>query len=769
MAKGRLHRAALAVAILASAALVALAAAASAAAATKPEIRAAWSTEATASSARLRAEINPEGSHTTYHFNYITQSAYQQNIGAGKEGFAGALKAPAGGDPSIGEGSAYIAVVQSVSGLSPATAYRYRLVATNAEGSTELGPNSFSTQALGGGALLADSRGWEMVSPVEKNGGQVQGPEENYGGDVLQAAADGQSATYTSSASFGQAAGNPGASQYLSRRTEAGWATENITAPTLSGAYGEEPDGVPYRLFSGDLSSGLLLNGEHCRIEIEEPCPVANPPLPGSGAPAGYQDYYLRNDASGSYASLLTASEVALTAAGADTFSVSLAGATPDLAHIVLSTCSKLTPEATEVAGSEGCDPEKQNLYEWTAGALRLINILPLQGQGTPGAVLGAQAGAISADGAQVYFTDEGSLYLREGTATKLLAAAASFQTATPSGAFAFYTTEESPGALHLYRYNSQGATSESIATGVKGVLGASRDGSYAYYQDATGLKQWHGGTITQLAAGPEAAKESDWPPGVGSARVSADGSELLFLSTEPLSGYDNTDPSSPAPCPGTDAICDSEVFLWSAAGGLTCISCNPTGERPLGPSSIPGALANGTIHIYQPRVLAAAGQRVFFETTDGLVLSDTNRAPDAYEWEAAGVGSCAAPGGCVSLISSGRSAEGGTFVDASASGADAFFLTGGSLVGADPGSVDLYDARVGGGFPEPPASIPCEGDACQPLPSEPEDPEPGTEREGAGNPPLPQIGRCKRGLIRRHGKCVKHKKHKKHRRGRRG
>ena len=74
-------------------------------------------------------------------------------------------------------------------------------------------------------------------------------------------------------------------------------------------------------------------------------------------------------------------------------------------------------------------------------------------------------------------------------------------------------------------------------------------------------------------------------------------------------------------------------------------------------------------------------------------------------------------------LISSGRSAGGASFVDASADGSDAFFLTDGSLVAADPGSVDLYDARVGGGFPIPPPPIACEGDACQALPPEPVDP----------------------------------------------
>jgi hypothetical protein len=135
--------------------------------------------------------------------------------------------------------------------------------------------------------------------------------------------------------------------------------------------------------------------------------------------------------------------------------------------------------------------------------------------------------------------------------------------------------------------------------------------------------------------------------------------------------------------------------------------------------------------------VLSANGKRVFFDSRDALSLADTDGAPDAYEWEAPGEGSCAAAGGCASLISSGRSAGGARFIDASAGGADAFFLTEGSLVKSDPGAADLYDARVGGGFPDPIPPIACEGDACQPLPSPPVDPTLTTLLAGPGNPSI--------------------------------
>jgi len=112
-----------------------------------------------------------------------------------------------------------------------------------------------------------------------------------------------------------------------------------------------------------------------------------------------------------------------------------------------------------------------------------------------------------------------------------------------------------------------------------------------------------------------------------------------------------------------------------------------------------------------------------------------------------------------VALISSGKAEGGATFVDASIDGSDAFFLTDGSLVAADPGGVDLYDARIDGGLPIPQQPLPCLGDACQPLQSEPVNPTLTTLLAGPGNPPVRYSGgskKCKKRYVRRRGKCVK-------------
>jgi hypothetical protein len=714
-----------------------------------PQIDATWVAGVSATSAVLHAEVNPRGQPTTYRFEYLTEAAWLAN----GEGFAGAARAPASGEAGLGEEEGDVPAQQPIAHLTPATPYRYRIVATNAFSSLggTAGPaRAFATEPLGSAAEecpntqlryengsfeLPDCRAYELVSPTDKNGGAVAEPGQIFGGSVLQAAAGGGAATFSSTASFGEAPrGAPPASQYVSRRGPDGWSTENITEPTVSGAYGEDPDGVPYQLFSGDLARGLLLNGRRC-AEGEE-CP---------------RSYSLRESESGTLAAL------------PEEPGLHFAGASPDLRHVVL----------TATGG----------LYEWSAGEpLELLSAVA-------GARLAAQgAGAVSTDGSRAYFTAGGNLYLREGTETKQVdeevGGGGEFQAASADGSVAYFTKGE-----RLYRYEAQFEDLSTIdltpGGEVLGVLGASADGSRVYYATASGLFLWQApATTIEIAPGAEAAQASDWPPTTGTARVGAGGGELAFLSKASLTGYDNTDQSTGEP--------DTEVYLYEAGAGgrLRCASCNPTGERPLGPSSIPGAIANGTgeaaTDLYKPRVLSADGARLFFDSADRLAPTDASAAQDVYEWEAAGAGPAQArctassptygplSGGCLALISSGRSTEASTFIDASESGSDAFFLTADSLLATDPGSADLYDAREGGGFPVPETPTPCEGDACQAIPSPPEDPSPGTLVVSFGNLPARFAKQtCPKGRrgVRRHGesRCVArhHRRQHGHRRHR--
>jgi hypothetical protein len=207
-----------------------------------------------------------------------------------------------------------------------------------------------------------------------------------------------------------------------------------------------------------------------------------------------------------------------------------------------------------------------------------------------------------------------------------------------------------------------------------------------------------------------EAPAEADL--GGITARVTPNGRYLAFMSQRPITGYDNRDTQS--------GERDEEVFLYDAdANTMHCVSCLPSNARPTGvfdsgvfpgllvdrpalwteqwlAGSIPGWTRVNVKHaFYQSRYLSNSG-RMFFDSADGLVSQDTNKKEDVYEYEPSGVGGCDQASGCVGLLSAARSAEESAFLDASANGGDAFFLTAAKLVPEDiDGAFDLYDARV--------------------------------------------------------------------------
>ena len=114
----------------------------------------------------------------------------------------------------------------------------------------------------------------------------------------------------------------------------------------------------------------------------------------------------------------------------------------------------------------------------------------------------------------------------------------------------------------------------------------------------------------------------------------------------------------------------------------------------------------------------------LFFESLDALSTADENHKRDVYEFERAGAGTLhelTSPSfdpvsdGCHFLLSSGKSTDESYLLDASGSGRDVFFSTRRSLVGWDQNeNYDVYDAREGGGFPEPSEQAFCLGETCR-------------------------------------------------------
>ena len=611
----------------------------------------------------------------------------------------------------------------------------------------EPGCTNEAVRAQQGTTSLPDCRAYEMVSPAEKNGGDIRGIDGVSNGGIIQASADGSRVTYLSLASFGEPTGAALASQYLAdRRAGDGWRTQNISLPMTGGGY-PLGGGTPYDAFSTDLSTGLVYGGTR-EFHNEHLEPVANPPL--ADAPAGYENFYLRESrvafepGEQHLQALLTEAPNVLPEA----FKLELFGATSDLGHVVVKSPASLSPGAVEGPGLE-------NLYEWerATGLFQPVNVLPggaPDPQGTLG--LGGEGvteHAISDDGASVIWTqaNSGTLYVREHIGTPMAATVQvatggpTYATASSDGTRIFYININGG----LYEYDVSTAQTTEISQGaVAGVIGASEDGSYLYYVDSGyNLRLWHEGStkfIAALSPGDSSMTDFnvlgvafDWYPELGrrTARVTPDGSSVVFMSERSLTGYDNTvssgqscaTNSSGGPQP---AQCE-EVFLYNAqTDHLSCVSCNPDGSRPTGPSGIPGGTEfRNDRAIYRSRVLSEDGSRVFFDSADALSTQDTNGEEDVYEYEAPGVGSCGGgsavnAGGCVSLLSGGVSTEPSSFVDASANGSDVFFITRQSLLPEDQDQlVDLYDVRQGGGFPQPSVTA-CTGTGCQGVPGSP-------------------------------------------------
>jgi subtilisin family serine protease len=82
-------------------------------------------------SATLNGTVDPRGLTTTYQFEYGTTTAYGESTEAG-----------------VAAGSGSVAVSGALTGLAPGTTYHFRLVATNADGTTVADDEQFTTAPL---------------------------------------------------------------------------------------------------------------------------------------------------------------------------------------------------------------------------------------------------------------------------------------------------------------------------------------------------------------------------------------------------------------------------------------------------------------------------------------------------------------------------------------------------------------------------------------------------------------------------------------------
>jgi len=798
-----------------------------------------WSTDVGLTAATLNGEVNPLGIPATARFEYVELSEYEAS------GWANAETAPAGEPIDVGAGEAVKDVSAPVAGLQPGTAYRFRIVATDrckpepappcefagpeATFTTSLSltpltgcPND-SLRAAGSGTFLPDCRGYEMVSPVDKNGAFIE-PVFNVNGFVAgldQAALDGDSLTFSAYKAFGEVDSAPYTNQYLSRRGSGGWATEAISpereGPSLMTYLSAQLD-RQYKAFSADLCSSWV---------VQDASPVLAP-----GGIEGYPGLYRRDNCdpdAGGYEALSTLEPPATEPPNLSPrkFIPELQGTSADGSVAVFSVNDNLTadappqPEACVEETSPSAEPCEARLYEARQGQLDLVCVLPggalypdSCSVGTGGGSGGVERSgnlqhAISPDGSRIFWTASGSgpgnLYVRiDGTETiEISSAAALFWAAAADGSKAIYSVQG-----ELFEYDVDGEAENLIAEGLIGVAGVSEDASRVYFASTEVLtgeeansegdkaeagkpnlylyEAGSGFEFIGTLASADASEAEPTPisrfPSRRLSRITPDGNHLVFMSRSSLTGYDNKDAQSKQP--------DFEVFLYDAGSDqLLCPSCNPSGARPEGrqltQKLLEGRWAAARIpvfesQLYGSRVISDDGSRLYFNSFEALVSIDVNDAEDVYQWEAPGTGSCttddptyhASNGGCVDLISSGQSLQGSELVDISADGRDVFFKTTESLVTQDPGLRDIYDARVEGGFPPlPPEPVICQGESCPKAATPPPGASsPTSSAAGSGNPvwpkPKPRKKKCRKGTHKvktKAGKvrCVKNKRGK--------
>ncbi|MDX6608250.1 MAG: hypothetical protein QOF85_175 [Solirubrobacterales bacterium] len=729
-----------------------------------------------------------------------TATVQTEHNGGG--GFAqGATEAPPGG-AELGSGQSPLSASAALTGLAAGAAYRYRVIATS-----HCSPSDKAKACEAIGATQAfhtfppeapeppDARAYELVSPADKRGGEVFPAQPEVGSCKseeckpglltqrfpMQSSPDGEAVVYEGFP-FSFSEGAVVENQYISRRDEkTGWQT-TILSPKLQS--GGEMQG--YQAFNAELTQGLLYQRS----------PALTPE-----APSEYANLYSQPTADPLALSPLLEAEPPNRPAG-ELF-LTYAGASADFSRLFFEANDALTAETPFAPEAVDGGRAKNNLYEWTDGQLRLVNVAPGNTETAPGAAFGAKvegeqvkatlSHAISADGSRVFWTSElGQVYVREsGETTREIADhAGKFLTASADGSKLLL----SDGRLFDLGDEEPMVDLTEGKGGFQGIAGQSEDLSSIYFIDTEVLDEtpndqgalakagknnlyfWREGKSHFIATplpqdGPESDGVGDWAasPAQRNAEASRDGRWLAFLSKAPLTGYDNTGLCKSDNAGGFLSGPCAEAFLYdSATGKLVCTSCNPSDQRPLGNSRL-RVIQSAAGSLPQPRYLTNSG-RLYFDSRDSLSPFDTNDGvEDVYQYEPQGVGTCKRQGGCVSLISAGHEPVDSNFLAADESGKNVFFTSRDQLTLRDKDELtDLYDAREGGGIPAESevARTECQGEACQPAASPPNDPTPGTSAlQGAGNVDEQKAAKKKHKQRRKHAKRNRQKQAK-HKRG---
>jgi NHL repeat-containing protein len=360
-------------------------------------------------SARLAGTIDPRNSATGYVFEYGTTPA----LGSSTEPF------------DIGGGASPITVSQVVDGLTTDTTYHFRLVATNAFGATPSDQRTFRTRAIPlpppspancgnhqarqeqNSSHLPDCRAYEMVSPTDKNQGQVEPQGTGF-------SRDGTGAAFCTSAIFGDPPGQMSffCAPYLSKRGASGWTTMAAGpryCPMNPGAGPNETIGSTLNTFPSPESFDRVV------VSVPELAGCPFPPLdPAAQVPA--INLYRQDFTTNPFRyDLLAPDPNPISGVQA----VNFGGGSADFSHIVYGSIANQTPDSPGLGNLK-------KLYDWEeqghgsctspGGCLSLVSVDP---SGNPFETWSKLPGgrgafedetstdAVSADGERIYFQNE--------------------------------------------------------------------------------------------------------------------------------------------------------------------------------------------------------------------------------------------------------------------------------------------------------------------------------------------------------------------------
>jgi len=703
--------------------------------------------------AMLRASIDPSGLETTYRFEYGTSEAYGQTTGG----------------QTLAANASETAIEVPIFGLEEGAVYHFRLLAEN-DAKAVAGPDrTFKTRTrvlapsctneefrTGRSAALPDCRAYELVTPADTRGARPAAASSGAGARQFnnwlttpRGQGAGESvAFFINGISLPNFDGTGRLDGYSAIRGEGahpqdGWKTE-LTGLSYLQAGGGSLDALgvaadqrywfwktgPIEALEGTLAAGAYLRTPSGMEAV------------GQGSLAPFEDL----EADGRFLS-------------------------PGASHVIFESDAHLEPGAPPASTTA--------LYDRSIdGPTHVVSLKP---DGSPFAA-GEDATYLGAteDGSAVAFEAGGSLYVRRNNAetVKVTVGPFSFAGLASDGSRVFYADKKdndfNPGALYAFDLDSETASQIGAASRFVNV---SADGSTAYFtskaqQEGEGaagqdnLFQWDGAgarfvaalepaDLSRLTLWSSVVSFGDGQTGraLNPSRSTPDGEVLIFESRADLTPYESNG--------------HVQVYRYDAGENvLSCVSCDPAGAAPSAGATLqtfgePGAPTKATTLVAN---VTDDGRAVFFESKDALLPEDANTGRDVYEWKAFGegeAGDCEQEGGCLALISSGQGEEESYLYGMSADGHDVFFTTSERLHGKDiVGSPSIYDARLEGGIPDPPAEEACLGDACRGQGSLPPGlSSPASSGSGAAGsrPARPRCAKGKRRVVRRgKARCVK-------------